>query len=57
MNRDVHAACNMVEFYNYKLGTKHTEVTRVERVAPADRSLESSNELVLGADGHAAYPR
>lgn len=46
MDRDVHAAQNMVWFYENNVGVERTKVKRVEMEALVKEALASSNQLL-----------
>ena len=48
MGRDVHAAQNVVWFYENNVGVEHTKVKRVKMEALVKEALASSNQLLSG---------
>ena len=49
-DRDVHAAKNMVWFYENNVGVERTKVKRLEMKALVDRALAMENQLLSAKD-------
>lgn len=55
MDRDIHAAKNMVWFYENKVGVERTKVKRLEMKALVDQALAMESQLLSVKDEDSSF--